>query len=73
MTDYRTAQRRCREILAGAPHVLGVPIVFNVLAIGIVAFVTIVLVWGVKESARFNAVMVGVKLVVLAFFVSWPV
>ena len=45
------------------------PIVFNALAIFIVTLVTIVLVWGVKESARFNAVMVGVKLLVLAFFV----
>jgi APA family basic amino acid/polyamine antiporter len=68
VTDYRTAAAS-GGILAGAPHVLGVPIVFNALAMGIVALVTVVLVWGVRESARFNAVMVGVKLVVLAFFV----
>ena len=66
--DYRTAAR-APEILAQAPHLFGFPIVFNALAAGIVAFITIVLVWGVKESARFNAVMVAVKLVVLAFFV----
>ena len=68
VTDYRTAASS-PGVLAHAPHVFGVPVVFNALAMGIVAFVTIVLVWGVKESARLNAVMVGVKLVVLAFFV----
>ncbi len=68
VTDYRTAAGS-PGVLAHAPHVLGVPIVFNALAMGIVAFVTIVLVWGVRESARLNAVMVAVKLVVLAFFV----
>jgi APA family basic amino acid/polyamine antiporter len=68
VTDYRTAAS-ASDVLANAPHVFGVPIVFNALAMGIVAVVTMVLVWGVKESARFNAVMVGVKLVVLAFFV----
>jgi APA family basic amino acid/polyamine antiporter len=68
VTDFRTASG-APEVLASAPHVLGVPVVFNLLAIGIVAVITVVLVWGVKESARLNAVMVGVKLVVLAFFV----
>jgi APA family basic amino acid/polyamine antiporter len=67
--DYRTAHQKVPAIVAEAPHLFGVPIVFNILAFGIVAFITIVLVWGVKESARFNAVMVGIKLVVLAFFV----
>jgi APA family basic amino acid/polyamine antiporter len=72
VTDYRTATAAAAhsgDVLASAPHVLGVPIVFNALAVAIVAAVTVVLVWGVRESARFNAIMVGVKLVVLAFFV----
>jgi APA family basic amino acid/polyamine antiporter len=47
------------------------PIVFNLLAFGIVALITIILVWGIKESAEFNAVMVGVKIVVLLFFISF--
>ncbi len=68
VTDYRSAQRM-PEVWASAPHVFGVPIVFNALALSIVAFVTVILVWGVKESARFNAAMVGVKLAVIAFFV----
>jgi APA family basic amino acid/polyamine antiporter len=67
-TDYRSAAKIAGH-LATAPHVFGVPIVFNALAVFIVAVVTIVLVWGVRESARFNAVMVAVKLVVLGFFV----
>jgi APA family basic amino acid/polyamine antiporter len=46
-----------------------VPIIFNILAFGIVALLTIVLVIGVKESARLNTAMVGLKLIVLTFFV----
>jgi APA family basic amino acid/polyamine antiporter len=69
VTDYRTAAHSAPDVLATAPHVLGVPIVFNALAVSIVVAVTAVLVWGVRESARFNAIMVAVKLVVLAFFV----
>jgi basic amino acid/polyamine antiporter, APA family len=66
--DYRTAAHRMPEVLAQAPHVAGVPIVFNVLAMAIVLLITMLLVWGIRESVGFNAVMVGVKLVVLAFF-----
>jgi APA family basic amino acid/polyamine antiporter len=69
VTDYRTAAHSNPQVLVQAPHVLGIPIVFNALAVGIVAFITVFLVWGVRESARFNAVMVAVKLVILAFFV----
>ena len=57
-------------MLANAPNIFGVPIVFNVLAFGIVALITVVLVWGIRESANFNAVMVAVKILVLIFFVG---
>lgn len=67
--DYRSAAQKVPEVIANAPHVAGVPIVFNLLAASIVVAITILLVWGVRESARFNTIMVGVKLVVLAFFV----
>jgi APA family basic amino acid/polyamine antiporter len=63
-TDYRTAEK-IPGLLENAPHIFGIPIVFNVLAIGIVAFITIVLVIGIKESARFNATMVIIKLIIL--------
>ena len=67
-TDFRTA-RKIPGLIESAPHILGVPIVFNLLAFGIVALITIVLVWGIKESAQFNAVMVVIKIMVLLFFI----
>ena len=66
-SNYRTATE---ETLAAAPHILGVPIVFNILAFGIVALITVVLVWGIKESSNFNAVMVLIKIIVLLFFIG---
>jgi APA family basic amino acid/polyamine antiporter len=43
--------------------------VFNVPAVVIVLSITWLLIIGVRESARANAIMVGVKLLILAFFV----
>ena len=68
-TDFRTA-RKIPGLIESAPHIFGIPIVFNLLALGIVALITIVLVWGIKESAEFNAVMVGIKILVLLFFIG---
>jgi APA family basic amino acid/polyamine antiporter len=67
-TDYRTAAK-IPGLYESAPHVFGFPIVFNLLAVGIVALITVVLVMGIRESARFNAGMVMVKILVLIFFV----
>jgi APA family basic amino acid/polyamine antiporter len=67
-TDYRSALK-VPGLVENAPHLFGVPIIFNALAMGIVAFITILLVWGIKESARFNTAMVAIKILVLAFFV----
>jgi APA family basic amino acid/polyamine antiporter len=67
-TDFRTGYAN-PEILAVAPRILGFPVIFNVLASGIVLLLTWLLVVGVKESARFNSAMVVIKLLVLAFFV----
>jgi len=58
------------EILAAAPRLFGHPIVFNLFAVLIVLALTWLLVVGVKESSRFNAMMVAVKLAILAFFVA---
>ncbi len=52
-----------------APHILGIPIICNIPASFIVLFLTVVLVIGIKESARFNMIMVMIKLVVLGFFI----
>src|SRR3989442_7173049 len=66
--DYETATRT-PGVIDSAPHVLGFPIVMNLAAVAIVALVTWVLVIGVKESAVFNNVMVGTKIVILLLFV----
>ncbi len=67
-TDYRTAAK-IPGLYENSPHVFGFPIVFNLLAVLIVALITVVLVAGIRESARFNAGMVMVKILVLIFFV----
>ncbi|MFZ2052780.1 MAG: amino acid permease [Candidatus Aminicenantales bacterium] len=72
--DYRTAAKivdssGVKIVYRDAPHIFGVPIIFNLLAVGIVTIITIVLVWGIRESARFNAIMVGIKIIVLTFFI----
>jgi APA family basic amino acid/polyamine antiporter len=68
-TDFRTA-RKIPGLIESAPHIFGFPIVFNLLAAGIVCLITILLIWGIKESAQFNAVMVGIKILVLLFFIT---
>ncbi|MGB9180544.1 MAG: amino acid permease [Pyrinomonadaceae bacterium] len=76
-TDYRTAAKLAAVNPAGyaeqfgnAPHIFGYPVIINLLAFAIVALITIVLVWGIKESAEFNAGMVMIKIVVLLFFIG---
>ena len=51
------------------PTILGVPLIFNSLAVIIVALITWLLIIGVKESVRVNNVMVGIKLLILVFFI----
>jgi APA family basic amino acid/polyamine antiporter len=68
--DYGTAMAKMPDVVAQAPHVFGIPIVCNVLAFAIVMAITVVLVWGIRESAGFNFVMVAIKLVVLGFFIT---
>ena len=67
--DYVTAHAKMPEVVAAAPHIFGIPIVINIMALVIVAVITIVLVWGIRESASFNFFMVMLKLIVLGFFV----
>ena len=67
-TDYRTATK-IPGLIADAPHIFGVPIVFNILAMGIVAAITVLLVIGIKESSRTTTVMVIIKLIVLVIFI----
>lgn len=71
---YRTAllssDASVHALLETAPRVAGVPLLLNLPAFAIVMLVTWLLYIGVKESVRANNIMVVVKLVVLAVFVS---
>lgn len=67
-TNYNMAHR-APEILETAPHIFGLPIIINLPAVAIVAFVTGLLVFGIKASSRFNLFMVAIKLGVLLFFI----
>lgn len=67
-TDYRTALIKDPGIISGAPHFLGIPIVFNLPAVAIVALLTYLIAIGIKESVRVNEAMVIIKLLVLGFF-----
>ncbi|MCA1593532.1 MAG: amino acid permease [Acidobacteria bacterium] len=76
-TDYRTAARLAENNPAqyaidfgGAPQLFGHAVIVNVFAFLIVALITVVLVWGIRESAGFNAGMVLVKIIVLLFFIG---
>jgi len=61
---------RGHEALAQAPRILGVPIVFNLPAVLIVALITWVLVRGIRESAGFNSAMVLLKLGIIGVFIA---
>jgi APA family basic amino acid/polyamine antiporter len=53
---------------ATAPQLAGLHLVFNLPAFLIVMLLTGILVLGIRESAWFNAAMVAVKMVIIAFF-----
>ena len=67
--DYRSFVQRGLD-LAAVPHILGVPMVLNLPAAAVVAALTVLLVVGIKESARFNNAMVIFKLAILAVFIG---
>ncbi len=53
--DYRTAAKIVDEngvkvVFRDAPHVFGVPIIFNLLAVGIVAVITLILIRGIRKA-----------------------
>ncbi|MFI5207193.1 MAG: amino acid permease [Gemmatimonadales bacterium] len=66
-TDLRSALAD-PALLAAAPHLGPIPIVFNLPALAIVALITWVLVRGVRESSWVNTLMVIVKLLTIALF-----
>ncbi len=54
-----------------APQLFGLPIIFNLPAVLIVALLTWILVIGVRESAWANTTMVVIKLAILGFFIAF--
>ena len=51
-----------------APHLLGLPIIFNLPAFGIVVLVTWIVLVGIRETAHFNTGLMVVKLAIIGFF-----
>ncbi len=58
-----------QQVVADAPRIAGIPVLINLPAFMIVAAITWLLCRGARESARANAIMVGIKLLVLTLFV----
>jgi APA family basic amino acid/polyamine antiporter len=56
---------------ATIPQIAGYPIAFNLPAVLIVAAVTVILVYGIRESARTNNVIVITKLAVVVFVIAF--
>ena len=56
--------------LLNAPRILGVEIGFNLPAFLIALIITAILVIGIKESARFNATIVTIKVAVVLFVIG---
>ncbi len=73
-TGYRTAllssDPAVHGLLQSAPRIVGIPILVNVPAFGIVMAITWLLLRGARESTTANNIMVGIKLAVLALFVG---
>ena len=73
-TGYRTAALSSNPAVHGlidsAPRLLGLPVLVNLPAFGIVALITWLLLRGARESASANNVMVVVKLLALGLFVA---
>ncbi len=59
---------RDAQALHDAPRFLGLPIVFNLPAFAIVVIITWVVLVGIRETARFNTVLVLFKLAIVVFF-----
>ena len=66
----KSSDPEVRALLETAPRIGDIPILVNVPAFVIVMLITMLLVVGVRESARANNIMVVIKLLVLALFVA---
>jgi APA family basic amino acid/polyamine antiporter len=61
--------QRAHDLL-GAPHLFGFEVGINLPAFAIACLITAILVIGIKESARFNAAIVAVKVSVVLFVIA---
>jgi basic amino acid/polyamine antiporter, APA family len=72
-TGYRTAllspNPNIHGLLETAPHLMGIPVLINLPAFGIVMLITWLLLRGARESVTANNIMVGIKLLALGLFV----
>ncbi|GIW53453.1 MAG: amino acid transporter [Gemmatimonadales bacterium] len=83
--DYRTAHQAAAAAAQGAtdpgtlylasavseaPKLFGLPVIVNVPAVLIVVLLTALLVYGIRESAVSNSIMVVLKIAVLFFFIG---
>jgi APA family basic amino acid/polyamine antiporter len=83
--DYRTAHQAAAALAQGAsdpttqylaravseaPRLFGLPVIVNLPAVVIVALLTALLVYGIRESAVSNSIMVLLKVAILLFFVG---
>ncbi len=82
-TDFRSAQIAAEAVAAGAtdatnlflaaaasgaPKLFGISLIFNLPAFLVVGLLTVLLVIGIQESARWNNAMVLLKLGIIVFF-----
>lgn len=58
-----------RESSAHFPHILGIPFSLNLPAMLVLLFVSLLLLRGIKESAKVNMIIVGLKIVVILIFI----
>ena len=68
-TDLRTANSAHCEFANQLPHIGDMAIAINLPAVVIVALITVLLIFGIKESARVNNIMVGLKILILIVFI----
>lgn len=67
--DYRSFIQRGLDV-SQVPHIFGIPIVINLLGVFIIAFLTWLLIIGIKESSKFNDIMVLFKIFILLIFIG---
>jgi APA family basic amino acid/polyamine antiporter len=67
VTDLRTALHD-PALVAAAPHLGPIPIIFNLPAFAIVGVITFLLVIGTRESAWVNTMMVAIKIGIIFLF-----